>query len=377
MLEEHDDLLEGFMEDALQHLQEMEPDLIALERSGKDTDPDVINRIFRAVHSIKGAAGFFGLENIGTLGHAMESLLAKVRDGELVPDPKMIDALLSGGDTLRALLEDIAASDQRDIGARIAALRAFGEDRPAAPAVAVEPADGADSFAISADDADRFLREGLHLYAIRIFLRKDIRDRGKSPYDFIRNMESMGHYVDAFLDTVGGDGPGRLPGQRSGLLLSFRDDSRTGLRARRPGTSGSAGARGDPPSRRKDPGRNPGRNLRGGIRISDSGESPEAEPAAAAETPDEAPAPRRRRPRKTRRPTRPILPRPGPKRRRQGGVPPPPRLAAGYPKTGNRTNRPDRPHRRDRTPRIPRRSGTSPSSPRTRSGWAWGSSTSW
>ena len=202
MLEEHDDLLDGFVEDALVHLQAMEPDLIALESAGTDPDPDVVNRIFRAVHSVKGAAGFFGLENIGNLGHAMETLLARIRDAEVRPTPDMIDALLAGGDTLRALMEDVAASDQADLQGQLDILRTFQAGTPP-PSVDLRPADGADSFSIPASDVDRFLRQGLHLFAIRLFLKRDIRDRGKSPFDFIQNMESLGQYVDAFLDLAG------------------------------------------------------------------------------------------------------------------------------------------------------------------------------
>jgi two-component system chemotaxis sensor kinase CheA len=202
MLEEHDDLLEGFVEDALVHLQAMEPDLIALESAGTETDPDVINRIFRAVHSIKGAAGFFGLENIGNLGHAMETLLARIRDGEVLVTPEMIDALLAGSDTLRALMEDVAASDRADLRGQLDTLRTFQAETPP-PTVDLHPADGGGAFSVSAADVDRFLRQGLHLFAIRIFLKRDIRDRGKSPFGFIQNMESLGQYVDAFLDLTG------------------------------------------------------------------------------------------------------------------------------------------------------------------------------
>lgn len=202
MLEEHDDLLDGFVEDALVQLQAMEPDLIALESSGTEPDPDVVNRIFRAVHSIKGAAGFFGLENIGNLGHAMETLLARIRDAEVQATPEMIDALLGGGDTLRALMEDVAVSDQADLRGQVDILRTFQTETPP-PTVDLRPADGESLFSVSASDVDRFLRQGLHLFAIRLFLKRDIRDRGKSPFDFIQNMESLGQYVDAFLDLAG------------------------------------------------------------------------------------------------------------------------------------------------------------------------------
>ncbi|MFW6239011.1 MAG: chemotaxis protein CheW [Thermodesulfobacteriota bacterium] len=205
MLEEHDDLLDGFVEDALVQLQAMEPDLIALESAGTDPDPDVVNRIFRAVHSIKGAAGFFGLENIGNLGHAMETLLARIRDAEVQATPEMIDALLAGGDTLRALMEDVAVSDQADLRGQLDVLRTFQTETPPST-VDLRPVDGGSLFSVSASDVDRFLRQGLHLYAIRLFLKRDIRDRGKSPFDFIQNMESLGQYVDAFLDLAGVSG---------------------------------------------------------------------------------------------------------------------------------------------------------------------------
>ena len=105
-----DELLPAFVEESQQHLQRIEPDLLALERSEESVDPETLNRIFRGIHSIKGASGFFGFKNIGRLSHVMESSLSLLRDGRISLTPPLIDALLSGVDALKSMLEDIGGS---------------------------------------------------------------------------------------------------------------------------------------------------------------------------------------------------------------------------------------------------------------------------
>ena len=69
-----EELLTGFLEEAQEHLASVEPDLLALESS--PTDTELINRLFRSVHSIKGGSGFFNLNKMNQLAHAMENLLS-------------------------------------------------------------------------------------------------------------------------------------------------------------------------------------------------------------------------------------------------------------------------------------------------------------
>ncbi len=208
---EHDELLAGFIEDSQQHLQGLEPDLLALEQSVESVDPDVINRIFRSVHSIKGAAGFFGLQNISTLSHVMENLLSSVREGKTQPGSEMIDALLSGVDALKAMLADVSESDRYDIEKEIADIQGFLEATPPQRKVTVSEKDNGreaelGQFQVSESDVRELVRRGYYLYSIRIHLNADLRDQGKTPYDFINNMESLGRYVDAFLDLRGVSG---------------------------------------------------------------------------------------------------------------------------------------------------------------------------
>ena len=59
-----DSLLHEFITESREHLESSEPDLLILEADGANAGEDVINKIFRAIHSIKGAAGFFGFESL-------------------------------------------------------------------------------------------------------------------------------------------------------------------------------------------------------------------------------------------------------------------------------------------------------------------------
>jgi two-component system chemotaxis sensor kinase CheA len=208
---EHDDLLSGFIEDSQQHLQSIEPDLLALESDAAQIDPDAVNRIFRSVHSVKGAAGFFGLQNISRLSHAMESVLSLLREKKIAPSPKLTDALLSGVDALKAMLEDVNASESFDLHEELSYLKILLDENTAADSkVTVKEKSPKHAhlnrFAVPEREMKEILSKGYNLYAVRILLNKDLRDKRKSPFDFINNMESLGRYVDSFLDiqSVGG-----------------------------------------------------------------------------------------------------------------------------------------------------------------------------
>ncbi len=105
-------LIQEFLSEAREHLTSIEPDFLTMEQDGKKTDPEVLNRIFRAIHSIKGASGFFGFEAIKQLSHAMENVLMLIRDGKLQPSTIVVTNLLAGTDLLSAMIADIAASEQ-------------------------------------------------------------------------------------------------------------------------------------------------------------------------------------------------------------------------------------------------------------------------
>ena len=101
-----------FLAEARDHLKNMEEELLVLE---KKPDSDRISTIFRAIHSIKGGAGFLGFFKINDLSHIMENILQLMRNGSIQPESKYIDALLSGVDIINQMLDDVFNSNETDI----------------------------------------------------------------------------------------------------------------------------------------------------------------------------------------------------------------------------------------------------------------------
>src|SRR3954471_597491 len=91
-----DELISEFVMESRDHLSSIEPDLLEMELQpdSSASNPDLINRIFRAIHSIKGASGFFGFEHLKRLSHVMENLLMLVRDGQMAVSAQLVEALL-------------------------------------------------------------------------------------------------------------------------------------------------------------------------------------------------------------------------------------------------------------------------------------------
>jgi len=108
-------LINEFVEESREHLETIEDDLLELEKQKDSPDPDLVNKVFRAAHTLKGGAGFLGLSNINRLSHKMEGLLSMIRDGEIRPESKYIDILLEGADFLKAMLDDVQSSDNMDV----------------------------------------------------------------------------------------------------------------------------------------------------------------------------------------------------------------------------------------------------------------------
>ncbi|MEI7698962.1 MAG: hybrid sensor histidine kinase/response regulator [Planctomycetia bacterium] len=107
------DRLQDFIVDAREHLSTIETSLLSLERQpGAVEHSACVDRCFRAMHSIKGDAGFLGLTPIHTLAHAIETLLEQMR--ERAPQP-VLEAMLAARDRLAVLVDDVPNSGQIDI----------------------------------------------------------------------------------------------------------------------------------------------------------------------------------------------------------------------------------------------------------------------
>lgn len=135
---EDDEILQGFIEESLEHLADIENDLLAIEEDGADIDEDLVNKVFRAAHSIKGGAGFMGLTVIQDLSHVMENVLGLIRSGKLVPTPEIINVLLQASDKLNTMIEDVSNSNDYDIEEHLIPLNAIYDGDVAQPSEEIE-----------------------------------------------------------------------------------------------------------------------------------------------------------------------------------------------------------------------------------------------
>ncbi len=113
MGEEDKEILEEFILESKQNIVEVEHDLLALEENGADSE--TINKMFRAIHSMKGSSGYLDLKNILSLSHLGETLLDQIRTGSRPADPDTVDALLSMVDALSEMLNLADLGESYDI----------------------------------------------------------------------------------------------------------------------------------------------------------------------------------------------------------------------------------------------------------------------
>lgn len=118
--------LAEFVAEATEILDALARDLLVLdERRGHEADPDLVNGIFRAAHSLKGLSGLFGQERISRLAHWTEDLLDRLRLGKLLLDGAVLDSLIEVLDAFQALLGEAARGTESDgLSARVEAMAA-------------------------------------------------------------------------------------------------------------------------------------------------------------------------------------------------------------------------------------------------------------
>ena len=90
-----DELLGEFINESREHLTTIEADLLAIEEGGANIDAELVNKVFRAAHSIKGASGFFGLTKVKELAHKAETVLDMMRSKKMTPNAEITNLLLA------------------------------------------------------------------------------------------------------------------------------------------------------------------------------------------------------------------------------------------------------------------------------------------
>ncbi len=179
-------LLETFFEEAEEHLAAFEQGLLELE--SRPTDGEVIARIFRAAHSIKGASGTFGLNEVMGFTHALETLFDRLRQKELVYDHILGTKLLESLDMLKVLVG--AARTGEASPATMPALRAS--------LLAFVP--GASTAEVETIVVAEVAMQVNRRVEVRFRPKPNFMVRGMDPLRILRDIRSCGEVVSCVVD---------------------------------------------------------------------------------------------------------------------------------------------------------------------------------
>ncbi len=104
------EILEEFLIEAEEILSNLDQDLIELENNPEDKD--LLNKIFRGMHTLKGGAGFLNLTTIVEIAHKIEDIFNKLRNDEMTLTPEMMDVIFEGVDKLKEAIEMLKENDE-------------------------------------------------------------------------------------------------------------------------------------------------------------------------------------------------------------------------------------------------------------------------
>lgn len=188
-----DAALQTFFVESRELLASMEDALLLLER--EPGDDDAMNATFRAIHTIKGSAGLFGLDGIVRFAHVVENLLDRARDRQVPVDDTLTALMLECGDHIGQLV-GVAAGD-RSVDSTMLATREsdllarLGRFTPSSVPDLVAPA--ADETSITRDVGDGAL--GKATWHISLRFGREVLRNGMDPASFLRYLTTLGKIV--------------------------------------------------------------------------------------------------------------------------------------------------------------------------------------
>lgn len=103
------EIMQDFLTESGELLEELEGDLVELESA--PADPELLNKVFRALHTIKGSASFLDFKDLVEIAHSAENLLNAARAGDVSVDQRVMDLLLESVDLLKVQFGQIAEGD--------------------------------------------------------------------------------------------------------------------------------------------------------------------------------------------------------------------------------------------------------------------------
>ena len=177
-----------FFEECSEGMEVMESGLLNLT---SDSDPEVINTIFRAAHSIKGGGGTFGFGEISDFTHGMETILDEMRNGSLAVTPEVVDLLLKSLDCLRDMVQCSKDKKPVDMG-RVFELQEQLEEfvrNNNAPTNAAAVEQSTETLSVE-EDCDEI--ETLAIWNIAFYPHENMFYTGNDPFRLIRELQCLG-----------------------------------------------------------------------------------------------------------------------------------------------------------------------------------------
>jgi len=199
-----DEVRAEFIAEAQEIIELLSRDLLVLDHGQKEgnPDPDLVNSVFRGVHTLKGIAGMFGFDDLGEVAHVLEDLLDQLRLGRVGLAQEVLDVLFEGVEVLQRLLAQGPDAPQADLDGFYRRVAAF-VDAPA-------PADDLDSYGLDTGvlsvlteyEEHRLktnVEQGVPLYRLRIRFAltsidsdlEDLKTRAKPVAEIITYLPSM------------------------------------------------------------------------------------------------------------------------------------------------------------------------------------------
>jgi two-component system chemotaxis sensor kinase CheA len=224
----NEELTNDFIEETMMHIKTVEKKVLQLVENKKDSE--AINEIFRAVHSIKGAAGFFKFDKIVEISHSMESLFVEIRNNTYSICEKDIDILLSANDYLKLLVENINNTENIDISEIIFSIQKI-IIKDTLNINESEISINTD-FNVNRIDSKRILfkihddiivkakKRGHWFYEIIININEDLVKNHQTIDDFMKILESIGEIIDSYTNTETYLRPSDEEEQRVHILIS-------------------------------------------------------------------------------------------------------------------------------------------------------------
>jgi two-component system chemotaxis sensor kinase CheA len=202
---------EDFLIEAQEHFEQIETNFLALEETPGDLD--LLNAIFRSVHTIKGAAGFLGLEKVLSLAHMGENVLDDLRKSRMTLSERVMELLFETVDMLMVLVEDVrvlvkkqGTAEDPDPSALIKALEGLkkGDGAAASPAATAEarpkgalklPEALAKLNDAGREIAEKNLAEGKTVIGVRVELESAIYGTAFNPFSIFQMVELVGRLL--------------------------------------------------------------------------------------------------------------------------------------------------------------------------------------